>query len=100
MQILGCQTTDLKMFSIAKSACLRYIMCKNLKNFPGAAPPDPCRSSIGALMRTSLARSAALRAASRRARFARRRPRIPRQGAAEHLPKVFLGAGAGIMSHL
>ena len=43
-------------------------------------------------MRTSLARSAALRAASRRARFARRRPRIPRQGAAEHLPKVFLGA--------
>ena len=67
MQILGCQTTDLKMFSIAKSACLRYIMRKNLKNFPGAAPPDPCRSSIGALMRTSLARSAALRAASRRA---------------------------------
>ncbi len=64
MQILGCQTTDLKMFSIAKSACLRYIMRKNLKNFPGAAPPDPCRSSIGALMRTSLARSAALRAAS------------------------------------
>ena len=58
MQILGCQTTDLKMFSIAKSACLRYIMRKNLKKFPGAAPPDPCRSSIGALMRTSLARSA------------------------------------------
>ena len=57
MQILGCQTTDLKMFSIAKSACLRYIMRKNLKKFPGAAPPDPCRSSIGALMRTSLARS-------------------------------------------
>ena len=35
-------------------------MRKNLKKFPGAAPPDPCRSSIGALMRTSLARSAAL----------------------------------------
>ena len=62
MQILGCQTTDLKMFSIAKSACLRYIMRKNLKNSPGAAPPDPCRSYIGALVRTSLARSAALRA--------------------------------------
>ena len=80
------------MFSIAKSACLRYIMRKNLKNFPGAAPPDPCRSSIGALTRTSLAHSAALRGASQRARFARRRPRIPHQGAAEQLSKVFLGA--------
>ena len=53
MQILGCQKNDLKMFSIAKSACLRYIMRKNLKNFPGAAPPDPCRSSIGALRAAS-----------------------------------------------
>ena len=50
------------MFSIAKSACLRYIMRKNLKNFPGAAPPDPCRSSIGALTRTSLAVDLAYRA--------------------------------------
>ena len=55
-------------------------MRKNLNFFPGALPPDPCRSSIGALTRTSLTR------------FARRRPRIPRQGAAEQLSKVFLGA--------
>ena len=38
-------------------------MRKNLKNFPGAAPPDPCRSSIGALTRTSLAPAAPRRAA-------------------------------------
>ena len=58
------------MFSIAKSACLRYIMRKNLKNFPGAAPPDPCRSSLGTLARTSLAlryrNLAALRATLRK----------------------------------
>ena len=62
-------------------------MRKNLKFFPGAAPPDPCRSSIGAPTRTSLARSGA--------RFTRRRPRIPRQGAAEQLSKVFLGVWLG-----
>ena len=63
------QKTDLKTVLKTVLYCQKCFYgvynAQKAQNFPGAAPPDPCRSSIGALPRTSLTRSAALRAAAR-----------------------------------
>ena len=64
-KFLGCHKADLKTVLYCQNCLYGVYNVQKPQNFQGAAPPDPCRSSIGALTRTSLARSAALRAASR-----------------------------------
>ena len=55
-RFLGCQKTDLKTVLYCQKCLYAVYNAKKPQNFLGAAPPDPCRSSLGGAMR-HLARS-------------------------------------------
>ena len=48
---LGCKNTDLKTVLYCQKCLMGVYEVQKPQNFPGATPPDSCRSSLGAAMR-------------------------------------------------
>ena len=55
MQIFRLSKTDLKTVLYCQKCLYGVYNAQRPQNFPGAAPPDPCRSSLGGARATSLA---------------------------------------------
>ena len=48
---LGCKNTDLKTVLYCQKCLMGVYEVQKPQNFPGATPPDSCRSSLGGAMR-------------------------------------------------